>query len=77
MTSEDEWTEWVMSGEKRMALVPSEPDSVYASSGWSSWDDFLSIGASRPGHAAAEGAQPGGTAATAHADEDLDVRLRR
>lgn len=41
MTSEDEWTEWVMSGEKRMALVPSEPDSVYASSGWSSWDDFL------------------------------------
>ena len=41
MTSEDEWTEWVMSGEKRMALVPSEPDSVYAESGWSSWDDFL------------------------------------
>ena len=30
-----------VSGEKRMALVPSEPDSVYASSGWSSWDDFL------------------------------------
>jgi hypothetical protein len=39
--TEEEWLEWIQDGEKRNPYVPSNPDAIYADSGWAGWDDFL------------------------------------
>ena len=39
-TTEEDWREWIETGEKRNAYIPSRPDEVYASS-WQGWEDFL------------------------------------
>ena len=36
----EEWKEWIASGEKKNAYVPSDPDVLYEDD-WTSWDDFL------------------------------------
>jgi hypothetical protein len=41
LTCEADWRQWIADGEKRNAYVPSNPDEVYAGTGWVGWDDFL------------------------------------
>ena len=44
-TTEEEWHDWIESGEKSASIVPSNPEAVYRSLGtWVSWDDFLGVG---------------------------------
>jgi hypothetical protein len=41
METEEDWKEWIDDGEKKVPLIPSKPDEVYADSGWEGWHDFL------------------------------------
>ncbi|KAL3928589.1 MAG: hypothetical protein SGPRY_002325 [Prymnesium sp.] len=41
LCKESEWREWIDAGEKRNPYVPSNPEVVYAATGWAGWDDFL------------------------------------
>jgi hypothetical protein len=41
LDTEEEWKEWIDNGEKKMPLIPSNPDEAYADSGWEGWHDFL------------------------------------
>ena len=41
LEEEAEWRQWIEDGEKRNPYVPSNPDVIYADSGWAGWEDFL------------------------------------
>jgi hypothetical protein len=43
METEEDWKEWIFNGEKKVPLIPSKPDEVYADSGWEGWHDFLNM----------------------------------
>eukprot|EP00537_Pseudo-nitzschia_pungens_P010301 CAMPEP_0172390864 /NCGR_PEP_ID=MMETSP1061-20121228/7423_1 /TAXON_ID=37318 /ORGANISM="Pseudo-nitzschia pungens, Strain cf. pungens" /LENGTH=268 /DNA_ID=CAMNT_0013121359 /DNA_START=348 /DNA_END=1154 /DNA_ORIENTATION=- len=43
-TSEEEWKDWIASGEKRNSYIPSRPEEYFTRTGdWISWEHFLGV----------------------------------
>jgi hypothetical protein len=75
METESEWKEWIDDGEKKVPLIPSNPDEVYADSGWEGWQDFLN----NPVDSDTSSVVPKDTADTARFihEDDESVRKRK